>query len=329
MKTMTSQVSEAAVHHYPPELMLLLIDTIPLLCKTKRDVLLFFKGAGVPSQYLDKLQDQVRNKENVSKFQMVRTVLDTINSAGDPLIACRREILKRVTEWEDFSTCWEDDRWKAKGFLAETRRVVGVKDSFTRMNLERERERFQRVEATRVQAEAERRKREAIESVQKDLANCFLVADSVERGQRFEGILTRLFQVYDLSIREPFTVRTEDSKALEQIDGAIEHEGNIYLVEMKWWAEKLGPGDVAQHLVRVFSRGHSRGLFIATSGFTPAAIESCKESLQRTVFALCTLQEIVLLLEQQKDLRTLSRAKIQAAILDKNPLFQPLLTGQI
>jgi hypothetical protein len=38
--------------HYPPELMSLLIDTIPLLNKTKKDVLTFFKGAGVPENDL-------------------------------------------------------------------------------------------------------------------------------------------------------------------------------------------------------------------------------------------------------------------------------------
>ncbi|HVO60793.1 MAG TPA: hypothetical protein VMT53_07645 [Terriglobales bacterium] len=35
------------VFHYPPELTQLLIQTIPLLCPSKKDVLSFFKGAGV------------------------------------------------------------------------------------------------------------------------------------------------------------------------------------------------------------------------------------------------------------------------------------------
>jgi hypothetical protein len=37
--------------HYPPELLSLLIDTIPLLCRSKQDVLTFFPGqrrAGQP-----------------------------------------------------------------------------------------------------------------------------------------------------------------------------------------------------------------------------------------------------------------------------------------
>ena len=41
--------SDFLTFHYPPEVLSLLIETIPLLCPSKKDVLLFFKGAGVNS----------------------------------------------------------------------------------------------------------------------------------------------------------------------------------------------------------------------------------------------------------------------------------------
>lgn len=34
-------------YHYPPEVINLLVDTVPLLCGSKNDVLVFFRGAGV------------------------------------------------------------------------------------------------------------------------------------------------------------------------------------------------------------------------------------------------------------------------------------------
>ena len=34
-------------YQYPPELFSLLVDAIAVLCKSKKDVLLFFRGAGV------------------------------------------------------------------------------------------------------------------------------------------------------------------------------------------------------------------------------------------------------------------------------------------
>jgi hypothetical protein len=60
--------------------------------------------------------------------------------------------------------------------------------------------------------------------------------------------------------------RVDGQGIVEQIDGVVELDGRLYLVEVKWWHDPLGPGDVAQHLVRVFNRGHARGIFIAASG---------------------------------------------------------------
>ena len=130
------------IFHYPPELLSLLIDTIPLLFRSKKDTLLFFRGAGVAPTLTQDLSRQVAtDRQNISKFDIVRTVLTRLNEKGESTLRERREILKRVTEFEDFSTCWPSDQLKAKGLVAEIRRVVDVKDSFTRMHLEREEER--------------------------------------------------------------------------------------------------------------------------------------------------------------------------------------------
>ena len=55
---------------------------------------------------------------------MVRTTLTRLNERGEAALRERREILKRVTEFEDFSTCWPNDQLKAKGLVAEIRRVI-------------------------------------------------------------------------------------------------------------------------------------------------------------------------------------------------------------
>ncbi len=119
---------------------------------------------------------------------------------------------------------------------------------------------------------------------------------------------------------------TSGEGIVEQIDGVVYFDAHHYLVEMKWTKEPLGPGDVAQHLVRVFNRGHARGIFISASGYTPAAVASCRESLQKAVFALCELEEIVLLLERELCLCKFLRKKIDAAVIQKDPLFRPIGT---
>lgn len=313
--------------HYPPELFQLLVDTIPLLCRSKLDVLTFLKGAGVDYKVMMDLWERVENdRENINKYEIVRTVLTRINELGEVTLRERREILKRVTEFEDFSTCWPKDELKAKGLVAEVRRVVDVKDSFTRMKqeVEREREKYQREHQQHIQAIAQ--KQDELANIKRELFSLFGIPDneSQRRGKLLEGILNRLFIADGISVREAFALVSQKGEGVvEQIDGAVEIEGTIYLVEMKWWKEPLGTAEVSPHLVKVFSRGHAGGILISKSGFTQPAITICKEALTQKIIVLCELEEIVQLLERQGSLQELIRSKIRAAVIEKQPLNKP------
>ena len=268
-------------YHYPPELFQLLVDTIPRLCRSKRDVLIFFRGAGVKRQMLADLERQLaRDAASINKFDIARTLLSRLNEAGDEALGERRTLLQRVHDFEDFSTCWENDRLEAQGLVSQIRRVVNVKDSFTRMHQEREAEARRHREATRREAEALKQKREVVDGIRRDLAGLFTMDDPRKRGTLLEDVLNRLFDAGGILVREAFTRVGEPGQGvIEQIDGVIELEGEIYLVEMKWLSDPAGPGDVSQHLVRVFGRSSSRGIFISYSGYTEAAIGICKEAL--------------------------------------------------
>ena len=77
--------------HFPPDVFNLLVDTIPLLCKGKDDVLLFLRGAGVPKEDLAAMTAKVRaDRNSVSKFSIVRDVLEKLNKRGDSALAARR-----------------------------------------------------------------------------------------------------------------------------------------------------------------------------------------------------------------------------------------------
>lgn len=314
-------MSAEIIHHYPPELLKLLVDTIPLLCPSKRDVLVFFKGAGVASTITADLAQKVAtDKDSVNKYEIVREVLVRLNDKGEATLRERREVLKRVVEFEDFSTCWANDQLKAKGLVAEIRRVVDVKDSFGRMRQEQEAERKQRIDPEQQRRAALKERKTKLEQVKKDLYALFSMTDPQKRGKQLEGLLNRLFATGGILVREAFTrVAPTGEGVVEQIDGVIEMDGEIYLVEMKWWDKPLGTGEVSQHLVRVFSRHCARGLLISYSGFTDPAIAICRESLSRMVVALCGLQEVVQLLEREDDLVEFLKKKVRAAVIDKNP----------
>lgn len=313
------------VHHYPPELMALLIDAIPHLLKSKKDVLVFFRGAGVANSFTDDLAHQLRRDANgISKFEIVRQVLTRLNDKGEVTLRERREILKRVVEWEDFSTCWEDKQMAAKGYVADIKKLVNVKDSFTRINQEREQERQQRAATKQAELDRLQKLKDDLAKIKTDLFALFGQTDRQKRGKALEGVLNRLFSASGISIREAFTLKGQAGEGIvEQIDGVIELDNHVYLVEMKWWTEPLGKGNVSEHLVNVYHRGQSRGILISQSGYTEPAVTVCRDALQRSVFVLCKLEEIVRLLERGEPIIELLREKIRAAIADRNPLHEP------
>lgn len=314
--------------HYPPELFELLVDTIPLLCRSKKSVVIFFQGAGVSSGVIDDLRQRVEtDRENINKYEIARTTLTRLNERGEVTLRERREVLKRVTEFEDYSTCWPDDRLKAKGLVAEIRQVVNVKDSFTRMKQELEKERQRNQAEHQARIEIIRKKQSQLTVIKNDLYSLFGMPDnqSHKRGKLLEGILNRLFEVSDILVRDAFELVGDEGEGIvEQIDGVVEIDGYIYLVEMKWWKDPLGKAAVSPHLVNIFNRGHAGGILISKSGFTKPAIVTCKEALIQKIIVLSELEEIVILLEQQGTLKDFLKTKINAAVMEKEPLFKPL-----
>jgi hypothetical protein len=321
------QTSMADHFHYPPEVFSLLVDTIPLLCRSKKDVLLFFQGAGVSPEDLADVSRTVRtNAPSISKYEIARTVLTKMNARGDSGLRSRRELLKRVTEFEDYSSCWPSDQLKARGLVATLRSIVNVKDSFTRMKQERDAEREEIQARVRAEQTAAAEKRTRIQGVSSRLAALFGMDDEPhERGKLLEVVLNDLFSAYGVLIREDFRRKDPDSSiVLEQVDGVIELTGSIHLVEMKWLRDPVGVAEFGPHLVRIFGRAGASGIFISNSNYTEPVIKQCAEFLNQRITFLCSLHEIVMLLQRQDDLVAFLKRKSHAAIIDKKPYLEIL-----
>jgi len=112
------------------------------------------------------------------------------------------------------------------------------------------------------------------------------------------------------------------SVVVEQIDGVVEFDGNIYLVEMKWLKDPVGVAELATHMVRLFARDGVRGIFISNSEFASSAVAECVTHSANKTMVLCTLREIVMLLIQERDLTALLREKVRAAVIEKRPLHE-------
>jgi energy-converting hydrogenase A subunit M len=311
--------------HFPPDVFNLLVDTIPLLCKGKDDVLLFLRGAGTPTEDLSAMTEKVRaDRKSVSKYAIVRDVLEKLNRRGDSALAARRELIKRVVEFEEFSMCWESDVYKAKAKVGDLKRMVNVKDSFTRMNKEREAVK----DALAAKAKAEHQlvvqRSQKIQEV-RDRLNALFGMDSEpqRRGKLLEGVLNDLFRAHGILVKEDFKRHDPSgSVVVEQIDGVVEFDGNIYLVEMKWLKDPVGVAELATHMVRLFARDGVRGIFISNSEFASSAVAECITHSTNKTMVLCTLREIVMLLIHERDLTALLREKVHAAVIDKKPFHQ-------
>lgn len=317
----------AEIYHYPPDVFELLVETIPRLVRSKKSVVLFFEGAGVAQEDLIGVEKVLStNPASINKFEIVRNVLARVNSRGDTGLRARREIIKRVVEFESFETCWESDQLKAKGLVASIREAVGKKDSFIRMEQERKTERNMRLSKLNAERAKSEKKRSEINDVNKRLSSLFKMDNKPqERGKLLEGVLNDLFRIYGILIREDFRRKDPDTAVVvEQIDGVVELNGKIHLVEMKWLNTPVGIGEFSPHLVRLFGRADAHGIFIATNGYSSSVVSECRNALSQKTLFLCSLQEFVMLLQRQDDLVELLSKKSKAAIIDKNPFLEIL-----
>jgi restriction system protein len=314
------------VYHYPPELLNLLTDTIPKLCKSKPDLLNFFRGCGLDRALLAPYEKLLANhSDQFKKYTVARELLTRLSDAGEKTLGERRQILRRVTEFDDFSVCWPQEQAIARGLVTQVRELVNVKDSFTRISQEREMERQRRVAEHEAQAVVERKRKENLIHVRSNLFALVGEGDAHKRGKKLESVLNDLFSGEGMSVRDAFTIKGQCGEGIiEQIDGLVELEGHLYLVELKWWNTPLGSAEISPHIVRVYSRGsNARAIFISYSRFTPSAIQTCREALTGgPVVVLCELEEIVQLLNKEGNLRSWLKEKVNAAIVHKNPLYK-------
>ncbi len=319
-------MSQTDIFHYPPELFDLLVNCIPLLNKSKKGVILFFKGAGIQDDLLKDLQHRVDfDKDNINKYEITRTILTRINIKSDKYLRERRELLKRITEFESFTNCWENDRMKAKGFVSEIRSIVNVKDSFTRMNQEREAERKRKSEDYTKKVEEIKKRNIKLDKIKDEFYSLFAEKNPQTRGKKLEVVLNDLFTVNKVLIRDAFHRSGEEGDGIiEQIDGVIEIDNQIYLVEMKWHKNPIGNQDIFAHLGRIYHRSQAHGIYISTSGYTPSGLNAAKDALTgNALLVLFDLQEFVKLLENKDELKPYLRKKIQKAIIDKEPFWKP------
>jgi restriction endonuclease Mrr len=120
---------------------------------------------------------------------------------------------------------------------------------------------------------AQNEQRRSVARVLNELEASFLTmhseSDHQRRGRMFEGLLNKLFFLFDLNPRKSFVLENE------QIDGAFTFSTDDYLLEAKWEKDGAGREDIDVLAQKVQRKGkNTLGLFIAVAGFSEPAVRA-------------------------------------------------------
>ncbi|MET9040557.1 restriction endonuclease [Streptomyces mirabilis] len=111
----------------------------------------------------------------------------------------------------------------------------------------------------------------AFSEAHEDLKQRFLVmhgaSDKHQRGRDFEGLINELFALYDLEPRASYVLE------YEQIDGSFSFDTDHYVLEAKWWAERIGRRELDVFKTNIERKGkNTLGLYVSVNGFTGDAL---------------------------------------------------------
>ena len=111
------------------------------------------------------------------------------------------------------------------------------------------------------------------------------------------------FMYFKIGVKEDFVIYDDETgKNCEQIDGVVEINHYLTLVEMKWEKEPIGVDKVGRFMSRLLVRKNVDGIIVSYASFTETAILTAKEALSISVLALVDLKDIYDVLNQKKDL---------------------------
>jgi hypothetical protein len=115
--------------------------------------------------------------------------------------------------------------------------------------------------------------------------------------------MNKLFALHDLAPREPFRV------VGEQIDGSVELEYEIYLLEAKWQQDPSPAADLYVFREKVGGKSQfTRGVFLSINGVSRDAQDAITRGKQPNFFVIDGY-DIMMLLEDNMDLRTFLRRR--------------------
>lgn len=121
----------------------------------------------------------------------------------------------------------------------------------------------------------------ALSQLKDEFGNLAMEKDRAKAGLAFEKFLNRLFEIFQLKPRQPFRV------VGEQIDGSIDLDNEIYLLELKWENHSLPEADLLVFRGKIEGKStFTRGIFIALNGIAPQARDAITRGKAPSFFVM-------------------------------------------
>lgn len=303
----------------PPDIANLLSITIRDVIWFKESVHSFLKTCGVPKPILEEVN---RIKRDTPTIKIVRLVLDRLNERGENGEPIARKMLTTMYYWNDLHSVPQDRRDTAVASLK------ALRESYKRYDAQRKYEQEQRekdMHAVRTNRSAMRDLDHAkLQSFRDEFDLVHAVSNPIERGNRLQDLMNRIFAYYCEESRGDF------NRTGEQIDGLFYFEKHWWYVEVRWRKDKASAADmsVLRDRARDAFGGDTKALFISFNGFTQECMESVSGKGDERVILMdgydlrcvldCQIAFDVLLAEKQADIVQNRRSFVGAsAIIEK------------
>jgi len=118
-------------------------------------------------------------------------------------------------------------------------------------------------------------------------------ANREKAGIALEGLLNRLFMLFDLNPRPAFRI------VGEQIDGSFTLDGEVYLVESKWEKYALPEADLLVFRGKIEGEStFTRGVFIALNDATEQAVDAITRGKSPSFFLMNGYDLLMILSER-------------------------------
>jgi len=139
--------------------------------------------------------------------------------------------------------------------------------------------------------------------------------DNQSRGYEFQSFLEMLFKLWNLNPRGTFRITSEE------IDGSIELDNEIYLLEARWRRKKAERDDMIIFSSKIDNKSEwTRGLFISVNGFDQLALEYIL-TRGKPNFVAMTGNELENVLNGKVDLIEILRKKVRLLAEEKRFTF--------